>query len=111
MDEGALIDEIYECAFVPELWRSVLRRLGSLANTRASWTFVVNDDAVGSSEIARLREEALTLRREVGARGPCQGNVPRAQASDKLSRQRRSMPRERATPPMRPSVSACRLPG
>jgi hypothetical protein len=44
VDDEALIDEIYESAFVSEMWRSVLRRLGELAATRTSWMHVVNDN-------------------------------------------------------------------
>ena len=59
MDDEALIDEIYECAFVPELWRPVLPRLGELVATRAGWMFVVNDDRYRFVGSTRLVDEAV----------------------------------------------------
>ena len=51
--EEDLIDQIYECAFVPELWPSVLGRLGEIATARSSWMSVVSGDTsrfVGSNK-------------------------------------------------------------
>ena len=59
MDDEALIDEIYECAFVPEMWRSVLRRLAELAATRSSWMFVVNDNRYRFVGSTRLVDQAV----------------------------------------------------
>ena len=83
VDDEALIDEIYESAFVPELWRTVLRRLGGFANTRAAWIFVMDNERgrfVGST---RLVDQAVMpplksgelasserLRRLIAARHP-----------------------------------------
>ena len=79
MDE-ALIDEIYECAFVPELWRSVLRRLGSVASTPIAWMFFVNDDHyrfVGSTSIVDAGIRPMLESGEIGRSSGFGGWSPR----------------------------------
>jgi DNA-binding CsgD family transcriptional regulator len=51
-----LIDRIYECAFVPELWPGILGDLASLSGARHGWLCVSNDTVLhwtASSERAR----------------------------------------------------------
>lgn len=43
MDAG-LTDQIYECSFVPESWRGVLADLAALAQARAGFLFISNND-------------------------------------------------------------------
>lgn len=83
MVDDELIDQIYECAFVPELWPRLIARLAEIAAARSGWMFVLNDErfrCVGSNpalvaagqmllqngEIARSER----LARLVGARHP-----------------------------------------
>jgi hypothetical protein len=77
-------------------------------------TPVIEAIAVTDYYVTDTYEEVLRHKatgRLPSAKGRVRVTCGRAQVSDKLSRQRRSMPQVRATPPMRPSVSACRLPG
>ena len=63
-----LIDQIYECAFVPELWSDVLGRLGEIATARSSWMFVVNDERprfVGSNKAIEAAAAMLLQSGEV----------------------------------------------
>jgi DNA-binding CsgD family transcriptional regulator len=52
--ESQLVDRIYECCFVPELWPAVLGELAAIADARAGFLFVSNGeihDFACSSEI------------------------------------------------------------
>ena len=42
--DARLTDQIYECSFVPESWRRVLADLAALAQARAGFLFVSNND-------------------------------------------------------------------
>ena len=66
--EDELIDQIYECAFVPELWSGVLGRLGEIATARSNWMFVVNDERsqfVGSNKAIEAAAAMLLQSGEV----------------------------------------------
>ena len=39
-----LIDQIYECSFVPESWRRVLGDLAALAQARVGFLFICNNN-------------------------------------------------------------------
>jgi DNA-binding CsgD family transcriptional regulator len=57
-----LIDRIYECAFVPELWPGILGDLASLGGARNGWLCISNDSVLhwaASSERARAFLEPL----------------------------------------------------
>src|SRR6476660_3792019 len=43
-NDSELIDQIYECSFISELWPSVLGRLANLATARTGFLFVSNGD-------------------------------------------------------------------
>jgi DNA-binding CsgD family transcriptional regulator len=53
--EQEFIDRIYECAFVPELWPSVLDELAKVANARGGFLFVANKDVSNWTASASLR--------------------------------------------------------
>src|ERR1035438_6431047 len=42
--DSRLIDRIYECSFVPELWPGVLGELAAIATARAGFLFLSNAD-------------------------------------------------------------------
>jgi len=42
--DARLIDQIYECSFVPESWRRVLADLAALAQARAGFLFISNNN-------------------------------------------------------------------
>ena len=50
-----LIDSIYECAMLPELWPGVLDRLATFAGARGGHLFTANSSVVNwtSSEVLR----------------------------------------------------------
>ena len=83
MLEDDLIDQIYECAFAPDMWPRVLRELGGIATARSSWIFVADDDRarmVGSNKFIEAAatpllqsgevERSQRFRRLVAARHP-----------------------------------------
>lgn len=53
--DAEFIDEIYECAFVPEKWPRVLQRLADLAEARTAWMLIAGgakDDVAASNDLA-----------------------------------------------------------
>jgi DNA-binding CsgD family transcriptional regulator len=71
-----LIDRIYECAFVPELWTDVLRDLAEISVARAGFLFISNGDihhwtastAIGMEALKPLVESGWIARSERFAR-------------------------------------------
>jgi DNA-binding CsgD family transcriptional regulator len=71
-----LIDRIYECAFVPELWPDILRDLAEIAVARAGFLFISNGDihhwaastAIGTEALKPLVESGWIARSERFAR-------------------------------------------
>jgi DNA-binding CsgD family transcriptional regulator len=66
--DDALIDRIYESAFAPESWPSVLGQLGEIATARSGWMFVVNDEQsrfVGSNKAIEAAATPLLQSGEV----------------------------------------------
>jgi hypothetical protein len=51
-----LIDRIYECSFVPELWPQVLDELAQLAQARGGQLFAVRDKVMSWITSANLTE-------------------------------------------------------
>jgi len=54
-----LVDRIYECSFVPELWPGVLREVGRIAEAGAS-LFITNGD-VTSWTASKIAHEATAI--------------------------------------------------
>lgn len=54
MDQS-LIDQIYECAFAPELWPSILDELAQIAEARGGTFFVANTKVVSWTSSVSLR--------------------------------------------------------
>ena len=68
MLEDGLIDQIYECAFAPEMWPGVLRKLGEIATARSSWMFVADGEQarmVGSNKFIEAAATPLLRSGEV----------------------------------------------
>jgi hypothetical protein len=42
--DAHLIDQIYECSFVPEQWPDVLAQLANIAIARSGWLFMVDGE-------------------------------------------------------------------
>ena len=57
--EDTLVDRIYECAFVPELWPEVLGALSDLAAARAGFLFVSRGDIHHLASSTSAGREAL----------------------------------------------------
>ena len=59
-----LIDRLYECAFVPELWPGVLEEMGRMAGARDAW-FIVSDTKVrnwvATTDFAKATLRALCV--------------------------------------------------
>jgi DNA-binding CsgD family transcriptional regulator len=53
--EQELIDRIYECAFVPELWPGVLDELAKIVDARRSFLFAANKEVLNWTASASLR--------------------------------------------------------
>jgi DNA-binding CsgD family transcriptional regulator len=51
-----LIDRIYECAFVPELWPGVLDDLAKIADARGGFWFAANKEVLNWTASASLRQ-------------------------------------------------------
>jgi hypothetical protein len=54
-----LTDQIYECSFVPESWRRVLGDLAALAQARAGFLFISNNDIHHWTSASDVGLEAL----------------------------------------------------
>src|ERR1700719_136134 len=52
--EQELIDRIYECAFVPELWPDVLDELAKIAGARGGFLFAANKEVLNWTASASL---------------------------------------------------------
>ena len=52
--EQELIDRIYECAFVPELWPGVLDELAKIADARGGFMFAANKEVLNWTASERL---------------------------------------------------------
>jgi DNA-binding CsgD family transcriptional regulator len=74
--ESQLVDRIYECCFVPELWPAVLGELATIADARAGFLFLSNADIhhfacsseVGTAAIKPLVTSGWVARSERFAR-------------------------------------------
>ena len=74
--DAELIDQIYECSFVPELWPDLLGRLADIATARSGWLVISNGEKhqfAGSNDVVRqfagaLVASGLALRSERFAR-------------------------------------------
>jgi DNA-binding CsgD family transcriptional regulator len=53
--DAQLIDKIYECAFVTELWPGVLDELAKFANARGGFLFTANQEVLNWTASASLR--------------------------------------------------------
>lgn len=52
--EQELVDRIYECAFVPELWPGVLDELAKIANARGGFLLAANQEVLNWTASAKL---------------------------------------------------------
>jgi hypothetical protein len=58
--DANLVDQIYECSFVPELWPDVLAQLANIAIARTGWLFIVDGEKqnfVGSNKPLRRPQQ------------------------------------------------------
>jgi DNA-binding CsgD family transcriptional regulator len=66
--DAHLVDRIYECPFVPELWPDVLAQLANIATARSGWLFIVDGEKqnfVGSNEMVRKVVQPLITNRMI----------------------------------------------
>jgi DNA-binding CsgD family transcriptional regulator len=68
--DASLLDDVYECAFLPDAWSDVLARLAAIAGARSGWMMVSQRDKhqfVGSNPIVCAVVEPIVVNGVVAA--------------------------------------------